>query len=92
MSCTPEQMAECPLQTHYQDTHHLYFPRRAYRSRVEKQYRELPPHKVEICRNDHNELHATELPPTKPPYNEMVRAIASYATREAVYESTMDGR
>ena len=89
--CPPEQMEVCPLTIHFKDVHHLYFPRRDYNNRVEKEYRELPPHKVEMCRNEHNELHATEQPPTKPPRSEMLRAIASYATKEAAYESEMDG-
>ena len=83
--CTPEQMAECPLMQHFTDVHHLYHPRADYRSPIEKQYRELPHHKVQICRNEHNEIHATEKPPTKPDRAEMVRAIASYMMKEVDY-------
>ena len=85
MTCTPEQMEVCPLKQHFTDTHHLYFPRRDYQTKTEKQYRELPHHKVVICRNEHNELHAEYQPPTKPSQAEMVRAIASWAMREAEY-------
>ena len=82
-NCTPEQMAECPLMQHFSDVHHMYYPRSDYKTSTEKQYRELPHHKVRLCRNEHNEIHANEQAPTKPPYSEMVRAIASYAMREA---------
>lgn len=88
--CTPEQIAECPLYVHFTDTHHLYHPASNYRTKIEKKYRELPSHKVQLCRNEHNEIHATQEAPTKPDRNEMLRAIASQATREALYESQVD--
>lgn len=67
-------------------THHLLYPRGQYRTALEKEYRELPSHKVQMCRQEHDELHATEQPPTKPPRDEMLRAIASQALREAQKE------
>jgi hypothetical protein len=80
--CTTEQMEQCPLTEHFTDTHHLYFPQAQYKRPIERAYRELPPHKVQMCRNDHNELHEAIEPPTKPPVTEMQRAIASWAMRE----------
>ena len=67
----------------FADTDHFYWPAKDYRTKVEQAYRELPPHKEQKCRRLHDERHATERPPTKPSHDEMVRAITSYAMREA---------
>lgn len=75
-------MLECPLKKHFSDSHHLYYPSSDYQTRVEKDYRELPHHKVQLCRNEHQEIHASQEPPTKPDRAEMVRAIASWAMHE----------
>lgn len=58
-----------------QDTHHLYFPRRIYRTREERTFRELSVNQITIPRCEHNEIHATQLPPAKPSRSEMELAI-----------------
>lgn len=63
----------------FSDVHHLYYPAGQYKTKVEKEFRELPTHKTQICRQSHDERHATETPPTKPSRDEMLRAIASYS-------------
>lgn len=70
----------------FSDTDHFYWPRGLYRTAVEREYRELPAHKEQKCRMLHDERHATEQPPAKPPRDEMLRAIASQALREAQKE------
>lgn len=75
----------------HSSTHHLYWPRRDYTTKTARQFRELPAHKEQLCRREHDERHATEQPPTKPSHTEMLRAIASQAIREMGYESQMDG-
>jgi len=49
----------CPLVTtgQFADTHHLAYPAFAYRSRIEKQWRELEFNKTDICRCLHNAIH-----------------------------------
>ena len=73
--CTPEQKMECPLAHHFTDEHHLYFPRSDYKQPVEKSFRNLPDNTVQLCRNEHNELHATEEPPEKPSIQYMAESI-----------------
>ena len=73
--CTPEQKEVCPLRTHFQDEHHLMYPKRDYSQPVEKAYRELPENKVQMCRHEHNELHATQEPPLKPSIETMAEAV-----------------
>lgn len=74
----PRENVDCPLYYEgcFTDVHHLYFPRRSYKSRVEKDFRNLPDNKEVLCRDEHNERHATELPPLKPTREEMLGAIA----------------
>lgn len=57
-------------------THHLYYPRRNYRNSLERQFRELPENKVQLCRSEHDELHLNEDPPDKPSRAVMLGAIA----------------
>lgn len=66
----------------YQDSHHVYFPRRDYKTKIEKQFRNLPENLVEMCRNDHDNLHATQTPPEKPSRDEMLVAISRTAIGE----------
>lgn len=79
--CTPEQIAACPLQQHFADTHHLAYPKKKYRGQLEKTYRELPINKVQLCRYEHQEIHALDLNPPKPSRAEMLSAIASQLIR-----------
>ena len=84
--CTPEQRAVCPLRECFRDVHHKYWPKRWYGSEVAKEFRELPENKVVMCRNEHNELHATELPPDRPPqwYMEAKIRLAERAVAEVI--------
>ncbi len=59
----------------FYDIHHLYYPRSAYRTKLEKVFRELPCHKVRIHRRDHNQIHANDQPPRKPDRAFMFRVI-----------------
>lgn len=65
----------------FADTDHFYWPERNYQTPLEKEYRELPHHKKQLCRMLHDERHATEAPPTKPSREEMARAVASYVLK-----------
>ncbi len=77
----PRENVDCPLYFEgcFTDLHHLYFPRRDYKTNVEKQFRNLPENKEQLCRAEHNERHATEPPPLKPSRDEMLGAIAIYS-------------
>lgn len=67
----------------YQDEHHLYYPRKRYKSSVEKAFRQLPENREMLCRAEHDEIHATEPIPHKPSRVEMVQALANVALQEA---------
>lgn len=72
--CQPT--TDCPyFGSCHEDTHHEYWPKRDYQTKVEKVFRTI--HKVELCRRVHEELHATQLPPEKPEYEVMVQDILS---------------
>lgn len=91
MGCTPEQRAACPLREHFQDCHHKFWPRRWYETETGKAFRNLPENKEILCRNEHNELHRTEMPPRKPPewYMEARLRLAERAVMENVeFEET----
>lgn len=79
--CTPTE--ECRYYPCFTDTHHLYYPRRRYKTQVEREFRNLPENKVEMCRAAHTELHATEQIPKKPGRDEMLQAIAAHMIQEA---------
>lgn len=57
------------------DVHHLYHPRKDYKTPVEKQFRELDENKVEMCRDWHNADHAVFAAPTKPVLEAMQATI-----------------
>ena len=59
----------------HSDEHHLYWPRNQYTSKMEKFFRELPENKVQLCRAEHDEIHATEKPPAKPPVQAIIAAL-----------------
>lgn len=59
----------------FEDVHHKEWPRRAYSTPLEKEYRELEDNKELTCRDRHNEIHATQQPPEKPSHEEMNAAI-----------------
>lgn len=89
MSDTPCPFANeaCPQSKNkrgcYQDTHHESWPARNYRSDVEQSFRELPENKIELCRQVHNDLHATEPIPIKPSVEVMRHAIAESRAAQA---------
>lgn len=62
----------------FADTHHDFYPRSDYRTPTEKRFRELPENKELLCRAEHDERHATEAPPQKPPREVMLGALAIY--------------
>ena len=88
--CSPEQMAACPLRRHFSDEHHLFYERRMYRTAIEKAFRELPENKVQLCRNEHNTIHATQPIPEKPSVEDMRVAIALSALRGAYEQPDLD--
>lgn len=59
----------------YEDTHHLYFPDRNYITPLEKVFRGLPENQVDMCREEHDTLHATTSPPDMPTRDEMLIAL-----------------
>ena len=60
----------------FKDTHHRYYYRRNYRTKVERIFRELPENQEVICRFRHDEIHANEEPPEKPSRDFMLGAIS----------------
>ena len=50
----------------YQDKHHLYWPQDEYRGYIASHFRSFADNTVELCRVEHEELHATQDPPEKP--------------------------
>lgn len=80
MEKIPCQSSEsCPLYNSatgcFEDVHHKYWPRKAYRSIIERAFRELDDNKERRCRQSHNDLHAMTPPPDKPPRAEMINAV-----------------
>jgi len=57
------------------DKHHLYYPRRAYKTRIEKRFRNMAVNVVEMCVNEHRTLHDEEEPPVKPSREEMLKVL-----------------
>lgn len=77
--CNKNSQDHCPVFGQegacYEDIHHKYWPRRDYRTQVERQFRSLDINKVKICRAMHNEIHASRRKSDKPPREGMLRAI-----------------
>ena len=57
------------------NTHHLFWPRRNYKTTLEKTFRQL--HTVKMCIEAHKLLHRTTQPPHKPSVEAMRVAIAA---------------
>ena len=57
------------------NTHHLAWPRRSYKTALEKEFRRL--HTVRICVEWHKLIHATTVAPKKPSVEAMRVAIAA---------------
>lgn len=51
--------------------HHLFFPKRAYRTRLERKFRQHPKNIQYLCRRLHDLIHIYEKPPEKPTVKEM---------------------
>lgn len=62
----------------FSDIHHTKYPRRDYRTPLEREFRELPENKVRMCRAEHDELHASEFPPPKPSREVMLGAVSIF--------------
>ena len=90
-ACSPEQQANCPLRQHFSDRHHLAYPKYAYRTEDEQDWRELPSNKRDICRYVHDAIHASGYIPEKPTQGEMLRdlAIGRVATSELEYQEQL---
>lgn len=55
------------------NTHHLWWPRKSYKSTLERMFRQMQT--VRICVEWHKHIHATTPPPKKPKAAEMRAAI-----------------
>lgn len=80
---TPSEKRSCRQRKPYSDTHHTYYPRNIYNTAIEKAFRELPDNKEQLCRCEHSDIHATELPPEKPSVSEMRAALGNAAIEGA---------
>mgnify|MGYP000935048371 CR=1 FL=1 len=69
---------QCPLDKPHSDLHHDYYPSSVYKTKVEKEFRQLPINKEQLCRCIHNAIHAMERPPEKPPISYMRQVIEAY--------------
>ena len=78
----------------FEDIHHTFHPANSYSQGLAKAYRELPENKQQMCRAEHNLLHATQPIPERPSRETMIAALARQLTKdfEALYgETTVDG-
>lgn len=80
VECTTEMRKECKYVLGkmgcHSSIHHEYFPERAYKTGIEKKFRELDENKIRLPRCMHDELHATTPEPEKPSRYDMLAAIA----------------
>lgn len=60
------------------NVHHLYWPASAYKTALERTFRCLPCHQVEMGIVAHIKLHRYQRPPEKPPTWEMVEVIEEH--------------
>jgi hypothetical protein len=74
MTCTPTPECKYYPSCH-ESVHHLYFPRYEYKTELEKTFRSLAVNTMRLCRQRHDELHATEEPPEKPSEYEMATTV-----------------
>ncbi len=61
----------------FADTHHQWWPSPEYRTKTEKDFRNLACFKELICRAIHDEIHANP-PPDKPSYPDMREYIEEF--------------
>ena len=85
----PNPRPDCPYaqQGCFSDEHHLYFPRVDYRDIMASEFRNLPENKEQICRREHDERHAVEQPPERPPREQMLGALATALSEGRLYLS-----
>jgi hypothetical protein len=89
----PNNNTDCPYYETgcFSDTHHQMWPSDQFITPVERLFRELPENKEQLCRLEHDEIHATQEPPAKPRRTEMIQAIGeagiylSVRARKALY-------
>lgn len=70
----------------FEDVHHLYHPRSAYKTPLEKEFRRLGCNTMRLCRAKHDDIHAGSIVPAKPTRDEMLTVIErerDHAHREA---------
>lgn len=70
------------------DTHHLYYPRRSYHSKVERKFRLLKCNTVYIPRELHEWVEHTYGPPPKPSREAMLLKILRHARKECCCETS----
>jgi hypothetical protein len=73
--CDDEDIENCRLAQPGLDRDHIYYPKKEYRTALEREFRNLPENIVLRCICKHRRRHAEEAPPLKPPREEMLRAI-----------------
>lgn len=73
--CTPSEDCKYRETGCREDTHHIYYPRHAYKDSVSRAFRELAVNKVVVCRSVHDEIHADPTVPKKPTRNEMLQVL-----------------
>lgn len=76
----------------FEDIDHKYGPRRSFKTKIEKDFRELEENKTLTCRREHDERHATEPFPDKPDRDFMIQAIAKSRQREKIRRATKDAK
>ena len=72
----------CHQNVPFEDLHHFYYPKADYKTKTEKQFRELPENKGYLCRCLHNFIHSTQEPPEKPTLEFMREAIRKSRGKE----------
>jgi hypothetical protein len=77
----PIPREDCPLLDDggcFSDSHHIYFPKNHYRDTLESEFRELPENKQQLCRFEHDEIHA-EVEQADKPEREFMREAIRFA-------------
>ena len=82
--CSPEAQGACPLMKCLgTDLHHLEYPARRYKTKVEKTHRDQPFNKVQLERCAHNAIHASGYVPEMPSREVMVQEIWDKGSQRA---------
>jgi len=75
--CKYREEDEC-----FEDLHHEAFPKSAYRTALEKQFRNHVMNKVVMCRAVHDDIHAQQLLPRKGTREEMQQLMEGFKKSE----------